>query len=80
MFFLLLTLNKLMLAGYPVGNAILHRLKSDSHLPKKFCIICLIESPLKMMKNAFFSPENLFSFSGCLRFCHDLVMQEKRLN
>ena len=38
MFFLLLTLNKLMLAGYPVGNAILHRLKSDSHLPKKFVL------------------------------------------
>ena len=29
-------------------------LKSDSHLPKKKCIICFIESPLKMMKNAFY--------------------------
>ena len=29
-------------------------LKSDSHLPKKICVICLIESPLKMMKNAFY--------------------------
>ena len=28
-------------------------LKSDSHFPKKNCVICLIESPLKMMKNAF---------------------------
>ena len=28
-------------------------LKSDSHLPKNLCIICLIESPLKVMKNAF---------------------------
>ena len=30
------------------------QLKSDSHLPKNF-VICLIESPLKMMKNAFIS-------------------------
>ena len=29
-------------------------LKSDSHLPKKICVICLIESPLKTMKNAFY--------------------------
>ena len=29
-------------------------LKSDSHLPKKICVICLIESPLKLMKNAFY--------------------------
>ena len=28
-------------------------LKSDSHIPKKNCIIYFIESPLKMMKNAF---------------------------
>ena len=29
----------------------------------------------------FISSENLFSFSGCLTFCHDfLVMQEKRLD
>ena len=28
-------------------------LKSDSQLPKKI-VICLIESPLKMMKNAFY--------------------------
>ena len=28
-------------------------LKSDPHLPKK-CVICFIESPLKMMKNAFY--------------------------
>ena len=30
-------------------------LKSDSHLPKNFFVICLIESPFKMMKNAFYS-------------------------
>ena len=29
-------------------------LDSDPHLPKKNCIICFIESPLKMMKNAFY--------------------------
>ena len=28
-------------------------LKSDSHLPKKFFIICFNDSPSKMMKNAF---------------------------
>ena len=29
-------------------------LKSDSYLPKKMCFFCFIESPLKMMKNAFY--------------------------
>ena len=29
-------------------------LKSDSHVQKNICIICFIESPLKMMKNAFY--------------------------
>ena len=29
-------------------------LKSDSHLPKNNCVISLIESPLKMIKNAFY--------------------------
>ena len=29
-------------------------LKSGSHLPKKPCVICFVESPLKMMKNAFY--------------------------
>ena len=29
-------------------------LKSDSHLPKQICDTCFIESPLKMMKNAFY--------------------------
>ena len=29
-------------------------LKSDSHLPKKFLFIYFNESPLKMMKNAFY--------------------------
>ena len=29
-------------------------LKLGSHLPKTFCVIYLIESPLKVMKNAFY--------------------------
>ena len=29
-------------------------LKSDAHLPKKFLFIYFNESPLKMMKNAFY--------------------------
>ena len=29
-------------------------LKSDSHLPKRTCVISFIESPLKLMKNAFY--------------------------
>ena len=29
-------------------------LKSDSHLPNKICVICLIESPLTIMENAFY--------------------------
>ena len=29
-------------------------LKLDSHLPKKNCGICLIESSLKVIKNAFY--------------------------
>ena len=28
-------------------------LKSDSHLPKKGFFMCIFESPLKMIKNAF---------------------------
>ena len=31
-----------------------YQLKSDSHLPKQNCVICFIESPLPMMKNAFY--------------------------
>ena len=37
----------------PYVHALSKHLKSDSHLPKKF-VICLIESPLKLMKNAFY--------------------------
>ena len=28
--------------------------EADSHLPKIICLICFIETPLKMMKNAFY--------------------------
>ena len=58
-----------------------YSLKSDSHLPKKLCI-SLTESPLKMMKNAFyFILKKLFSFLRYLNFCQEfLVMQEKRLD
>ena len=31
-----------------------YSLKSGSHLPKKICVICIIENSLKMMKNAFY--------------------------
>ena len=57
-------------------------LKLDSsHLWKKDCVICSIESPLKMMKNTLFSSWKLFSFSRYLRFCLDfLIRLEKRLD
>ena len=32
------------------------------------------ESPLKMMKNAFISPQKLFSFSRYLKFCLDFLV------
>ena len=35
-------------------------LMSESHLPKNICVICFIDSPLKMMKNAYFIIEALF--------------------
>ena len=37
-----------------INSTIQDLLKSDSHLPKNFVLICLIESPLKMMKNVFY--------------------------
>ena len=39
--------------NYNIIEMYINRLKPDSHLPKKFLFICLDESPLKMMKNAF---------------------------
>ena len=32
----------------------MNMLKSDSHLLKKNCVICLIENPLKVKENAFY--------------------------
>ena len=56
------------------------KLKSDSHLPKKY-FNCFNESPLKIMENAFYFILKLFSFSRYFNFCLDfLVMQEKRLD
>ena len=40
----------------------------DSHLPKRFCVICLIEKPLEVMKNAFYFILKFFSFSRYLGF------------
>ena len=42
--------------------------KSGSQPPKKFCFVFFIESPLKIMKNAF------FSFSRYLNFCYDFLV------
>ena len=36
------------------STVIANGLKSDSNLPKKLCFICFNDSPLKMMKNAFY--------------------------
>ena len=53
----------------------------DTHLPKKICIICFFESPLKMMKNAFYFILRALFVLKIFSFCHDfLVLQEKRLN
>ena len=35
-------------------DQIIKYLKSASHLPKRFWAICLIETPLEVMKNAFY--------------------------
>ena len=43
-----------MFLGKDVTKIGYDNLKSDSHLSQKNCIICFIESPLKMMKNAFY--------------------------
>ena len=53
-------------------------LKSDSHLPK-FFFICFNESPLKMMKNAFFILKALFVLKIIKflsrRFGHDVLVK-----
>ena len=49
---------------------------------KKICDICFIETPLKMIKKAFyFIFHQLFSFSRYLSFYHDfMVMYKKQLD
>ena len=48
---------------------------------KKICVICLIERPLKMMRNALYFILKALLLSRYLRFCHDfLVVQEKWLD
>ena len=50
-------------------------LKSDSHLPKKICVICLIESPLTIMENAFyFILKAQDEFSRYLRSCQGFLV------
>ena len=39
---------------YMIGTFVMKEFKSGSHLPKKIHIICFIESPLKIVKNAFY--------------------------
>ena len=59
----------------------MYSLKLGSHLLKNFCVICFIESPVKVMKMIFISSQKLFSFSRYLSFYHEvLAMQKKRLD
>ena len=56
---------------YNFSGVLNANLKSDSHLPKKR-VICLIENPLKTMKNAFY-----FILKAPLRylsFCRDFLV------
>ena len=55
-------------------------LKSDSHLQKK-CFVCVIESPLEMMKSAFyFILKSLFVLKILNLYRDFLVMQKKRID
>ena len=54
-------------------------LMSDSHLPKKVCFICFIDSPLKIMENAFyFILKKLYLLSRYLNLCHDFFVMLKK--
>ena len=62
-----------------LASKTVNSLKSDPHLPKKFCFICFIESPLQMMKNAFYFILKALFILEVLNFCQDfLVMLKKR--
>ena len=65
-----------------VSGTILHdALKLDSHLPKKCFYICFNESPLKLMKNAFyFILKALFVLKIFKFLSYIFVMWKKRLN
>ena len=52
----------------------IYQLKSDSHLPKKASIICLIESPLKIMKIAFYFILKAVFVLMVLNFSHDILV------
>ena len=41
---------------------------------KKNCIICFIESPLKMMKNAFYFILKALFVLNIFKFCHDFLV------
>ena len=41
---------------------------------KKIYVICVIESPLKMMKNAFYFILKAFFILKILIFCHDFLV------
>ena len=42
--------------------------------PQKNCIICLIEIPLKMMKNAFYFILKALFVLKIFNFCHDFLV------
>ena len=48
--------------------------KAGLSTSKFFFVICFIESHLKMIKNAYFSSKNLFSFSRYLKFYNDFMV------
>ena len=70
---------------FPFVVCMLVLFTSDSHLPKK-SFIWFNESPLKMMKNAFYLFQKLLSISRQLYFCFDFwscrkndLIRKKRL-
>ena len=49
-------------------------LKSDSQLPRNFALFAFIESPLKMMKNAFYFILKALFLPKILPFYHDFLL------
>ena len=56
-----------------LGRRGLH-LNSDSHLPKKIIFICFNESPLEMMKNAFYFILKALFDLDIFNFCLDFLV------